>query len=194
QRPCGRPPDQPPQTKPRLNSAEPRDKRLAADPGEKEKRRPPRSRQASHGRERDHPTGMPAEILKVRHGQSQHGRQHAAQTKGRRAQEQRRRDTGPPPRGPKRLPAAPRRPSRASHPPPATLKSPGWPSHAVRNVQAPENNNRPASTCGQGYRSETQPPKAYPLLMAARITPINAPQTNSEFPKTGAKSRLPKIS
>jgi hypothetical protein len=35
---------------------------------------------------------------------------------------------------------------------------------------------------------------AYPLLIAARITPINAPHTNREFPKTGAKRRLPRIS
>jgi hypothetical protein len=35
---------------------------------------------------------------------------------------------------------------------------------------------------------------AYPLLMAARITPIKAPQTKRELPKTGARSRLPRIS
>jgi hypothetical protein len=77
---------------------------------------------------------------------------------------------------------------------PATLKSTGWPSHAIRKVQAPENRSRPANTCAPGCRSESQPPNAYPLLMAARITPINAPQTNREFPKTGARSRLPTIS
>jgi hypothetical protein len=30
--------------------------------------------------------------------------------------------------------------------------------------------------------------------MAAKITPINAPQTNNELPNTGANSRLPRIS
>ena len=30
--------------------------------------------------------------------------------------------------------------------------------------------------------------------MAARITPINAPQTKSELPNIGASSRLPRIS
>jgi hypothetical protein len=30
--------------------------------------------------------------------------------------------------------------------------------------------------------------------MAARITPMSAPHTNSELPNTGAKSRLPRIS
>jgi hypothetical protein len=44
------------------------------------------------------------------------------------------------------------------------------------------------------YRSDAQPPKAYPELIAARITPIRAPQTNNEFPNMGASSRLPKIS
>src|SRR6185503_15944775 len=97
QRPCRRPLDQPPETKPCLNSAEPRDKRLAADPRQKEERRPPRSRQAPYGRKRDHPTSMPAEILKIRHRQSQQGRQYTAQTKCRRTQKQRRRDTGSPP-------------------------------------------------------------------------------------------------
>src|SRR5580765_9064359 len=96
--------------------------------------------------------------------------------------------------GPRSSAAATQGPQRGSSTTPATLKSTSWPSHAIRKVQAPENSSRPANTCAQGYRSETQPPKAYPLLMAARITPINAPQTNSEFPKTGAKLRLPKIS
>ena len=96
--------------------------------------------------------------------------------------------------GPRSSAAATQGPHRGSSIDPATLKRTSWPSHAIRNVQAPENSSRPASTCAPGYRSETQPPKAYPLLMAARITPINAPQTNREFPKTGAKSRLPKIS
>ena len=70
----------------------------------------------------------------------------------------------------------------------------GWFVHATRNVHPPENSNKAARTRPLVYRSETHPPNAYPLLIAARITPINAPHTNKELPKTGASNRLPKIS
>ncbi len=85
-------------------------------------------------------------------------------------------------------------PHRGSSTSLATLKMATCPIQDISNVQAPEPSRSQASTAATRYRSDAQPPNAYPELMAARMIPIKAPQTNSEFPNTGASKRLPRIS
>jgi hypothetical protein len=95
---------------------------------------------------------------------------------------------------PNRALAAMHGPHRGSCTHADTLNMMGWPTPARRNVHNPDATRNQARTFPAEYRSANHPPVAYPLLMAAKITPINAPHTNSELPKTGANSRLPRIS
>jgi len=90
--------------------------------------------------------------------------------------------------------AAKQGPHRGSSTHAETLNITGCPTPANRKVQAPDPRRSQASTMPLLRRSASQPPVAYPLLIAARITPISAPHTNSELPNTGARRRLPRIS
>ena len=48
----------------------------------------------------------------------------------------------------------------------------------------------PRSSCVAGRRSASVPPSQYPTERPARTTPMSAPQTKSELPKYGARTRL----
>src|SRR5436853_1694304 len=96
--------------------------------------------------------------------------------------------------GAKSILAAKQGPHRGSSIHAETLNITGCPTPANRKVQAPEPRRSQASTVLLLRRSASHPPVAYPLLIAARLTPISAPHTNSELPNTGASRRLPKIS
>ena len=54
--------------------------------------------------------------------------------------------------------------------------------------------SRPTRRRGVGYRSAMMPPSQYPVESPARTIPISEPQTYSELPKNGARTRLEAIS